>query len=180
MAPTLTAEDYVEIRRVALYYNLGWDNAASVDNGYIVSRSFAPDAVFRREGGPTWNGNEAVARAATENRGGVHHWDTNLVIEPHPDGAEVFRYTLIVSVDDTGTPARITHAGPLYEIFTKTADGWLIKDRYHYGAGNWTTDQLATFRGSPNRVEVCANIWRGTQRTDEYTGEGTTDGVRLR
>src|SRR5688572_30802493 len=89
----LTAEDYVEIRRTALYYNLGWDSSASVDGGYIVGRSFTPNSIFRRDNGPTWNGNKEVGDAAVKTRTGLHHWDSNLVIEPHPEGAKVFRYT---------------------------------------------------------------------------------------
>ena len=148
-APTLTAADYVEIRRIALYYNLGWDSSASVDNGYIVSRSFTPDSNFRRDSGPTWQGNEAVAKAAAESTPGFHHWDSNLVIEPHPDGARMFRYTLYLNVDDTGQPASVVGGGPLYEIFAKTPDGWLIKDRYHYSAGSGKAIDWPRFEGRP-------------------------------
>src|SRR5262245_53481285 len=84
--PVLSAQDYVEIRRTALYYNLGWDNSASVDRGEIVSSSFTPDSNFRRDGAAPWVGNKAVGEAAAKTRGGIHHWDANLVIEPHPEG----------------------------------------------------------------------------------------------
>jgi hypothetical protein len=143
----LTAEDYVEIRRAALYYNLGWDSAASVDGGYIVGRSFTSDSVFRRDNGPTWNGNKEVADAAVKTRTGLHHWDSNLVIEPHPEGAKVFRYTLLVNVDAAGKPARVTGGGPLYEVFAKTPAGWFIKNRYHYSAGSGKATDWPRFEG---------------------------------
>jgi hypothetical protein len=147
-APTaLTAEDYAEIRRTALYYNLGWDNSAPADGGYIVGRSFTPDSIFRRDNGPTWNGNKEVADAAVKTRTGLHHWDSNLVIEPHAEGAKVFRYTLLVNVDPSGKPARVTGGGPLYEIFAKTPEGWFIKNRYHYSAGSGKAIDWPRFEG---------------------------------
>ena len=171
-APTLSVEDYVEIRQVALYYNLGWDNAATVDNGDIVSRSFTPDASFRRDNAPAWEGNKAVGKAAAEMRSGVHHWDTNLVIEPHPEGAKVFRYTLVLRVDDAGQPARVTGGGPLYEIFAKTDGRWRIKDRYHYSAGSGKAIDWPRFAGRPLSPPSAAPAAQDSPRGQDHAAGG--------
>jgi SnoaL-like domain len=169
--PALSAQDYVEIRRTALYYNLGWDNSASVDGGDIVSRSFTRDSNFRRDGAAPWIGNNAVGDAAAKSRTGIHHWDSNLVIEPHPDGAKVFRYTLLVNVDPAGRPARVTGGGPLYEIFAKTPAGWLIKDRYHYSAGSGKAIDWPRFKGRPLSPHGNAQAASQTSARGESNGQ---------
>ena len=128
----LTAQDYVEIRRAALYYNLGWDSAASSDGGHIVRRTFTPDAIFRPGNAKPWRGGDEVGDAAAQRANqGINHWDTNLVIQPHGQGARVFRYTLVLNVEASGQGGRATGGGPLYELFVKTPEGWFIKERYH-------------------------------------------------
>ena len=65
-AQTLTAEDYVEIRNVAQYYNLGYDSTARADGGAVVARAFAADMTFTRDGGPNWYSSKAMADYAGE------------------------------------------------------------------------------------------------------------------
>jgi hypothetical protein len=88
------------------------------------------------------------------------------VIEPHPEGAKVFRYTLLVNVDPSGKSARITGGGPLYEIFAKTAGGWLIKDRYHYSAGSGKAIDWPRFEGRPLSAEGNARVSQSSSRTE--------------
>ena len=180
---TLTAQDYVEIRRTALYYNLGWDNSARVDGGYIVSRSFTPDSVFLVGPiGSQWNGNLEVAAAAAKAMPGVHHWDSNLVIEPHPQGAKVFRYTLIVNVDDSGKSARMTSGGPLYEIFAHTPEGWLIKHRDHHSATSQRPIEWPRFPGRPLSAPAPTQVSRhapGEQGSAKATALTAMDYVEI-
>jgi hypothetical protein len=148
----LTAEDYVEIRNIAQYYNLGYDNAAHVDHGAILSRVFTPDMVFTRYGDPNWYPNPGLkgfVEYAAKTTPGVHHWDSNIIIEPHPEGASLFRYTMVLHVDDAGTPISISSAGPIYEVYTKTSEGWFIKNRENFSAGGTKAVEFPRFQGRP-------------------------------
>lgn len=148
-AQTLTAEDYAEIRNVAQYYNLGYDNSARADGGAVVARSFTPEMAFTRDGGPNWFSAKEMADYAAKATSGTHHWDANIVITPHPEGASVFRYTLVYRVDDSGAPVTISTAGTLQEVWVKNADGWFMKTRYNRSTGGEKTLEFPRFDGRP-------------------------------
>jgi len=148
-AQTLTAEDYAEIRNVAQYYNLGYDNTARADGGAIVARTFTPEMSFTRDGGPNWFSAKAMAEYSAKATSGTHHWDSNIVIEPHPDGAQLFRYTLVYRVDDMGSPISISTAGTLKEVWIKTSEGWFMRTRYNRSAGGESSFEFPRFAGRP-------------------------------
>jgi hypothetical protein len=148
-AQTLTAEDYAEIRNIAQYYNLGYDSVARADGGAVVARSFTPDMAFTRDGGPNWFSPKEMGDYAAKATNGTHHWDSNLVIEPAPEGARLFRYTLVYRVDDTGSPVVISTAGTLQEVLVKTPEGWFIKTRYNRSVGGQRPVEFPRFEGRP-------------------------------
>ncbi len=148
-AQTLTAEDYVEIRNIAQYYNLGYDNSARADGGAVVERVFTPQMSFTRDGGPNWYSAKEMAEYSAKATSGTHHWDSNIVISPAPGGASLFRYTLVYRVDNSGAPVTLSTAGTLQESWVKTAEGWFLKDRYNRSAGLKLPYLFPTFDGRP-------------------------------
>ena len=178
-AQTLTAEDYVEIRNVAQYYNLGYDSTARADGGAVVARAFAADMTFTRDGGPNWYSSKAMADYAAKVTPGVHHWDSNFVIEPHAEGARLFRYTLVLRVDDSGGPVTIATAGPLYEVLVKTSDGWFIKTRYNYSAGGAKPVDFPRFDGRPIAPPPAASGVGPAAQDAPGRTPGTADRPRL-
>ena len=148
-AQTLTAEDYAEIRNVAQYYNLGYDSSARADGGAVVARSFMPEMAFTRDGGPNWFTAKEMAEYAAKATTGTHHWDSNIVIGPHPEGAQLFRYTLVYRVDNSGAPVAISTAGTLQEVWVKTPEGWFMKTRYNRSAGGTSPLEFPRFEGRP-------------------------------
>ena len=148
-AQTLAAEDYAEIRNFAQYYNLGYDSTARADAGAVVARSFTPIMSFTRDGGPNWFSAKEMAEYAANATSGTHHWDTNIVITPHPEGASLFRYTLVYRVPDSGAPVTISTAGTLQEVWEKNEDGWFMKTRYNRSTGGERTLEFPRFDGRP-------------------------------
>lgn len=148
-AQALTAEDYAEIRNIAQYYNLGYDNVAHDDQGAIVGRVFTPEMSFTRDGGPNWFSAKEMAEYSSKTTPGTHHWDANIVIEPTPTGASLFRYTLVYRVDNSGSPVSISTAGTLQEAWVKTPEGWFLKDRYNRSAGLKMPFLFPRFEGRP-------------------------------
>jgi hypothetical protein len=146
-AQTLTAEDYAEIRNIAQYYNLGYDNTAHTDKGAIVARVFTPEMAFTRDGGPNWFSAKEMGDYSAKTTPGTHHWDTNIVIEPTPEGASLFRYTLVYRVHDSGAPVTISTAGTLQESWVKTSEGWFMKTRYNRAAGLKVPFLFPEFKG---------------------------------
>lgn len=148
-AQTLSAEDYTEIRNIAQYYNLGYDNTARTDGGAVVARVFTPEMAFTRDGGPNWFSAKEMGEYSAKAVTGTHHWDTNIVIEPTPEGASLFRYTLVYRVDNSGGPVTISTAGTLQESWVKTPEGWFMKTRYNRSAGLKVPFLFPRFEGRP-------------------------------
>ncbi len=148
-AQSLTPDDYLEIRNVARYYNLGYDNSARQDAGAVVLRSFAPDMTFTRDGGPNWYGARQMADYSVKATSGTHHYDSNIVITPTPEGARVFSYTLVYTVPPAGSPIKVSSGGPIYMLFEKTPEGWFIKERYNFTAGGEKGTVFPSFPGRP-------------------------------
>ena len=147
-AQTLTAQDYAEIRNFAQYYNLGYDSTARADGGAVVARSFTEIMSFTRDGGPSWFSAKDMAEYAENATVGTHHWDTNIVIAPHPEGASLFRYTLVYRVNDSGAPT-ISTAGTLQEVWVKNDDGWFMKTRYNRSTRGERPLEFPLFDGRP-------------------------------
>lgn len=150
-AQSLTVDDYVQIRQVAQYYNLAYDNTIKADKGATVRRAFIPDMNFTRDGGPNWySAQEFVDYTQNTVKPGTHHYDSNIVIVPTPEGARTFCYTIVYSVAPEGGPIKISSGGPIYMLFEKDpAGGWGIKHRYNFTSGGTKPVEVPTFPGKP-------------------------------
>ena len=147
----LTALDYTEIKRLVGQYNLGYDSTAATDDGAMVGLAFTPDAFFERAGSDNpWRGRQAIVDASARPRLGIHHWVSNLLIDPTPDGAASWSYLLLFTVNDDGTVVRERGGGILHETYTRTAEGWQIKYRRYDALGSttaigWPSPQFGHF-----------------------------------
>ncbi len=164
----LTAIDYAEIKYLIGQYNLGYDNAAPYDDGYLNSRAFTQDTLFEQLRGPVRKGRQMVATLSIH-KPGFHHWDSNLLIDVSPSGeVSSFSYMLGFTVGASGTPVTTSGAGVLHHRFEKTGEGWLIKYRRYEPFGstptiNWPTPEYGRFaavlaanaaRGEANRSDL--------------------------
>jgi hypothetical protein len=124
--PTLTAMDYVEIRKLVAGYAYGLDGGAN--NGYNYADLFAPDAtVFGRV-----TGRENIANLARREPHGpeyVRHFLTNVVIEPTAEGASGKQYLAVIDIGENGKPSSIFLGGRYEDTYVKTANGWRFKTR---------------------------------------------------
>jgi len=132
-----TPRDYFEIDYLMHRYNLGYDNAGPYDKGRLASLSFTPDALFERPGGPTRKGRAEVIVQVTEyqTKAGLHHWDSNLLIDVSPEGqAATFGYDLLLNVDDAGRPVIVRPTtGTLQHRVARTEEGWSFDYRIYEG-----------------------------------------------
>ena len=118
----LTTQDLVEIQQLYAKYN--WTLDAGDSEGY--ASTFTPDGIFNNN-----NGHDAIVKFADGFHAGlgshVHHWNTNLLILPTPEGAHGQVYLVLV---DFGTkPASIATSASYSDDLVKTADGWRFKKR---------------------------------------------------
>jgi hypothetical protein len=121
-ATTLTAQDLVEIQQLYAKYN--WTLDAGDSEGY--ASTFTPDGVFNNN-----VGHDAIVKFADTFHAGlgshVHHWNTNLMILPTPQGASGQVYLVLV---DFGTkPATIATSATYSDEIVKTPQGWRFKKR---------------------------------------------------
>ena len=76
-------------------------------------------------------GHDAIVKFANTFHAGVgshlHHWNTNLMILPTPDGASGQVY--LVLVDFATKPASIVTSATYADELVKTAQGWRFKKR---------------------------------------------------
>jgi hypothetical protein len=124
--PSLTAMDYVEIRKLVAGYAYGLDGGGN--NGYNYADLFAPDAVvFGRV-----TGRENIANLARREPHGpeyVRHFLTNVVIEPTAEGASGTQYLVVIDVGENGKPSSIFLGGRYEDTYVKTPKGWRFKTR---------------------------------------------------
>jgi hypothetical protein len=126
-APSLTAQDYIDIQQLVSSYAYGLDG--NTDNGETYASLFAPGAVFGR---PRTEGRENLAALAnTQPRGAmyVRHFITNHVIEPSPGGAVGKQYAVIIDIGENGSPSGIALGGRYDDEYVKTPQGWKFKSR---------------------------------------------------
>jgi len=123
---TLTAMDYIEIRKLVASYAYALDTGA--DNGSMYADLFAPGAVvFGRV-----SGRENIAALARREPHGpdyTRHFLTNVVIEPSPEGATGHQYLAVIDVGENGMPSRFFLGGKYEDTYVKTAQGWRFKTR---------------------------------------------------
>jgi hypothetical protein len=121
-AGKLTSDDLVEIQQLYARYN--WALDAGDAEGY--ASTFTPDGVFNNN-----VGHDAIAKFANTFHAGlgahVHHWNTNLMILPTPEGASGQVY--LVLVDFANKPATIATSATYSDQLVKTAQGWRFKKR---------------------------------------------------
>ena len=135
-ARTFTPRDYFDIKTLLTRYNLGWDNAAPSDSGYLTTLSFTRDAVFEGLGRETLRDHEGLIAQATAyaQTGGLHHWDTSPWLDLEDGTVAGFNYVLLLNVSASGSPVVIRTAGTLAHLFVRTDEGWLIKFRRNEGS----------------------------------------------
>ena len=118
----LTSDDLVEIQQLYAKYN--WTLDAGDAEGY--ASTFVPDGVFNNN-----VGHDAIVKFANTFHAGlgshVHHWNTNLLIQPSADGATGQVY--LVLVDFANKPATIATSASYSDELVKTAQGWRFKKR---------------------------------------------------
>jgi hypothetical protein len=109
-AGKLTSDDLVEIQQLYARYN--W--------------TFTPDGVFNNN-----VGHDAIVKFANTFHAGIgahlHHWNTNLMILPTPEGASGQVY--LVLVDFATKPASIFTSATYSDELVKTPQGWRFKKR---------------------------------------------------
>ena len=121
-AGALTAQDLVDIQQLYAKYN--WTLDAGDAEGY--ASTFTPDGVFNNN-----VGHDAIVKFANTFHAGldahVHHWNTNLMIQPTADGASGQVY--LVLVDFANKPATIATSATYSDELVKMAQGWRFKKR---------------------------------------------------
>jgi hypothetical protein len=143
-APTLTAQDYIEIQQLLHKYAFALDTCSN--NGYDYADLFTPDGVFYWGIGARKSvGREELAEAAGGGKLGCKklqtataanpiqtHITVNEVIEPSPEGAIGKNYLVYPGVQ--GLPGDSTHTGHVggyQDVYVKTPAGWRFKKRIH-------------------------------------------------
>src|SRR5215813_3713788 len=128
-APKLTADDYIEIQQ--LYAN--YAHALDKGEGERFASTFVLDGEFTGGRGPG-RGNEARnpvkgkdALLAMGSRGGLRHFNANLVITPTPEGAKGSVYLLLF--DARNIPATIVETAIYEDTLVKTPQGWKFTKR---------------------------------------------------
>ena len=123
---SLTAMDYVEIRKLVAGYAYGLDGGA--DNGYAYADLFAPDgSVFGRT-----TGRENIANLARREPHGpeyTRHFLTNVVIEPSSEGATGRQYLAVIDIGEDGKSTSIFLGGRYDDVYERTPQGWRFKSR---------------------------------------------------
>ena len=162
-APTLTAQDQLDIRSLIDRYPHLLDNCTNNGNDY--ADLFAPDATFgvSRELGTAkiwFRGREQLRRAGggtdtacrpRQLQGYAFHLPINPVITATPTGAHAIT-TLLTITNDTNSRGDVVHWEGWYEdTFEKTASGWKFKSRVHVWPEIEWTDRVEDM--PPRRLE---------------------------
>ena len=144
---SLTAQDYLEIRALAVQYSYGLDTGA--DNGWLYANVFTEDGEFH--GPPAVPGGkpfDAKGRAqlrtfAVPGNGAnyVRHFTSNHLIESAPDGARGKVYLLVIDIARDGKPTSVNMGGHYEDAYVRTAEGWRIKTRHFFRSKSAQTVQ---------------------------------------
>ena len=134
-AKKLTPADYVEIQQLYVTYALGIDTKG--DGGMVYARTFAADGeLFHAHNGKTYRGHEQIAH---ESMGQVTtpspvptHFNTNVRIEPSPEGARGGAYLIVTRGGGPGTRPEVSSIGTYRDVLVKTREGWRFKRRELY------------------------------------------------
>jgi hypothetical protein len=131
----LTAQDYLDIRALAVQYAYGLDTGA--DGGWLYANVFTEDGEFH--GPPAVPGGKpfdakgrAQLRTFAVPGGGpdyVRHFTTNHLIEPAADGARGKVYLLVIDIARDGQPTSVNMGGHYEDVYVRTAEGWRIQSR---------------------------------------------------
>jgi SnoaL-like domain len=128
-APKLTADDYIEIQQLYAMYAHALDKG----EGERFASTFVLDGEFTGGRGPG-RGSEVRnpikgkdALIAMGSRGGLRHFNANLVITPTPEGAEGSVYLLLFNARNI--PATIVETAIYDDTLVKTPQGWRFKKR---------------------------------------------------
>jgi hypothetical protein len=129
----LTPQDYIEIQQ--LYMRYTWAIDSHAEDGMAYARTFTPDGEFLIRGVRNV-GYAALAEIAKAKPNGAkpapHHYTTNLLIEPSPEGARGQAYYMSVPTPEPGKPVSIITTGTYRDVLVRTPDGWRFKSRIFY------------------------------------------------
>jgi len=142
-APTLQAQDYIDIRQLIDGYSRVLENCTN--SGYDYADLYTKDATFGvssewGKGVKVWfRGREELASAGGGGKGGCrppspnpeYHLVTNVFIKLTPTGASATSTLLTISSKTTEHGDAIHWEGGYEDTFEKTADGWRFKSRVH-------------------------------------------------
>jgi SnoaL-like domain len=134
-AHALTALDYAEIQQLYARYNYGSDTAAR--DGYMYADTFTPDGEVLILPDTTIRGREELAKFIRRSDKGpttIHHFTSNLLIEPSDHGARGAVYLLLANIGQDQEPSAVVGGGVYYDQLTKTSDGWRFKKRTYVRA----------------------------------------------
>jgi hypothetical protein len=128
-AAKLTADDYIEIQQ--LYGN--YAHALDKGEGERFASTFVLDGEFTGGRGPGQGsevrnpikGEDALLKMGS--RGGLRHFNANLVITPTPEGAKGSVYLLLFNARNI--PATIVETAIYEDTLVKTPQGWKFKKR---------------------------------------------------
>jgi hypothetical protein len=143
----LTAQDYLDIRALAVQYSYGLDTGA--DDGWLYANVFTDDGEFH--GPPAVPGGKpfdakgrAQLRTFAVPGGGpnyVRHFTSNHSIEGTPEGARGKLYLLVIDLARDGKPTSVNMGGHYQDDYVRTAEGWRIKTRRFYRSKSAQTVQ---------------------------------------
>jgi hypothetical protein len=128
--PSLTPQDYLEIRQLVARYAYAVDTGA--DDGAVYASLFAPDGAFLDRTGRATTGHDnlaALARRNTRGRQSAFHFIMNHVIEPSAEGATGKEYLVQLRMGEGERPNEIFGGGHYEDVYVKTRDGWRFKQR---------------------------------------------------
>jgi hypothetical protein len=128
-APKLTADDYAEIQQLYARYAHALDKG----EGERFASTFVIDGEFTGGRGPgrgsevrnPTKGEDALLRMGS--RGGLRHFNANLLITPTPEGASGSVYLLLFNA--RSIPATIVETAIYEDTLVKTPQGWRFKKR---------------------------------------------------
>lgn len=122
----LSEADRVEIEQLYARASFAFD--AGLEQGADFARTFTPDGVLVRDGAQT-RGRAALTAAAAgaEADPVLHHWLTNLLIDPSPEGAVGRVYVLNFMPGNAATAVR--DVGRFDDRLVRTKEGWRFARR---------------------------------------------------
>jgi len=156
-ARRLTAQDYIDIRRLASLYAYGLDTGAEDGSGSVYANVFTEDAEFHGPpavpGGAPFDakGREALRKFAVPGRGSayVRHFMSNHLIEATPEGAKGKVYLLVIDIAQNGKPTTVNMGGHYEDVYVRTPEGWRIKSRNFFRSKSAQTLQAEAAAAAP-------------------------------